>query len=417
MAGMAQLGELERVWRRIEEHEQQIIRLQRAQKLLTDENATLLELFQSPEAAAIHVSIQLHRLRFAKMLRRFPIAPNAATMTSAVQNPGMALITAQFAGLATTSCLLAACSGFRDPVGSALSQIIRCLQTPKIYVIGGLQQNQALDTVESFDPGACKWTPLPAMPTPRSDLSATAVGGKLYVMGGYDGRTLSEVELFDPRWNTWEILAPMPSPRCDFVAVAEAGHVYRVGGLDENYEALSTCQRFSPPHSSEWETLPPMRIARWSFAVATVQGMFYAIGGFADGQALDVVECLDPLTCEWEALSPMPTPRCAFAAATVGSSVYALGGTCPGLGPSVLSVVERYDPRFDTWAPLAPMPTARSHFAATAIGGKIYAIGGLDSSGVHALSVVERYDPDKDQWEALPPMPTARSGAAVLTCC
>mmetsp|Transcript_28158 Transcript_28158/g.77741 ORF Transcript_28158/g.77741 Transcript_28158/m.77741 type:complete len:412 (-) Transcript_28158:42-1277(-) len=407
-------GELEQVWRRIEEHQRQLDRLRDAQTQLCEENDSLLEALECNVLVGARFSANLHRRRFTKTLRRFPVAPPTDYVRMA-QTPGIALAVARFAGLPAMACTAAMARGCREVATSALQTLRRDFQRPKIYIIGGAAANQALDVVERFDPEGSKWTTLAPMPTPRSDLAAAAVGGKLYAIGGYDGRTLSAVELFDPRTNAWEPLAPMPTSRSDFVAAAdEHGRVYRLGGLDEYYEALDTVERFDP-NTNSWEVLAPMRSPRWSFAVATVAGRLYAIGGFAGGQALGVVECLDPTVGVWEAVSPMPTPRSGFAAATVGGHVYALGGSCPGIGRA-LNIVERYDTHANVWTRLAPMPTPRSRFSAATVGSRIYTFGGFDDSSVKAaLDAVERYDPEADDWMMLPKMPTRRSGAAVLS--
>ena len=272
-------GELEQVWRRIEDHQRQLDRMRCAQTELCEENAALLEMLQCSNGVGVHLSAQLHRRRFNKVLQRFPLeTATMAGLLPAMQTSGFVTALAECAGLPILARIAATARGMQDPVNSALEELSRGFQKPKVYVIGGAQNNQALDVVECFDPESSKWQTLSSMPTPRSDLAAAAVDGALYAIGGYDGRTLSAVELFDPRKNAWEPLAPMPSPRSDFVAAAESGRVYRLGGLDEYYEALDTCQRFDP-ETNAWETLAPLRIPRWSFAVCVIDRRVYAVGG------------------------------------------------------------------------------------------------------------------------------------------
>jgi len=371
--------EFNRLWQIIEDHQRQLNRLRHTQQELCEENAALLDALEcTNHAVGMRLSAQLHRRRFAKILKRFPLQP-ATALVRVIQTPGIIAAASVFSGLPAVGRLAAVAQGFHEAADAVLAQMARSLRRRKIYVIGGAQSNQALNVVECFDPEGNQWTALAPMPTPRSDLAAAAVGGKLYAIGGYDGRTLSAVELFDPSSNVWETLAPMPTPRSDFVAAAEAGCVYRLGGLDEYYEALDTLERFDPV-TKAWEVLKPMRIPRWSFAVAVIAGRLYAIGGFADGQALSVVERFDPSNGLWEVLSPMPTARSAFAAAVVGHKVYVFGGSCPGVGRA-LAVAECYDPETDRWSSLALMPTPRSRFAAAALAGRIYCFGGVDDTG------------------------------------
>lgn len=397
-------GTLDLIWERIEDHQQQIDRLKYVQKDLVDENAALLRLLGRGGMVTSDLAVQLHKRHFGRMLRRFPIvAPT--NIAGALHAPGIALCVARFAGLSNVGRLVATSRCLRGPATAAYYDLSRDVRRPKIYVLGGAHNNEALDTVECFDPASAKWATLPPMPTPRSDLAAAAVGGKLCAIGGYDGRTLSVVEAFDPLTHAWEPLEPMPSPRSDFAAVADGCRLFRCGGLNENYAALDTCQCFDS-RTKEWETLAPMRIPRWSFALSAIGGLLYAVGGFADGQALGVVEryCRQSGTGgegQWQPCAQMPTPRSGLAAAVIDGRIYALGGSCPGRGRA-LDVVECYDPDADRWTCLAPMLVKRSRFAAAAVGGWIYAVGGFDESGTEALSAVERYDPQTDSWEIVP---------------
>lgn len=390
-------------------------RLRSAHLEICEEHSTLQDALERGCSPGPELSALLHRNRFRRVVRRCPLGQDAASALRVAQVPGIGAATAGFAGLSAIARLASSARGFQHVLGPEVLDIATSSQRLKIYVIGGALDNRALDVVECFDPHGGEWSTFAPMPTPRSDLAAAAVSGRLYAIGGYDGRTLSAVELFDPRINVWKPLAPMPTPRSDFAAASQVGRVYRLGGLDEDYEALDTVECFDPEGGGEWEVRAPMQIPRWSFAVAAIAGHLYALGGFADGQALGVVERFDIRIGRWEVLCPMPTPRSAFAAATVGSRVYALGGSCPDLGRA-LGVVEVYCPDTNCWEARAPMPTPRSRFAAAAVAGRIYTFGGFGDSGTEALDVVERYDPEFDRWDVLPSMPTRRSGAAVLSC-
>ena len=68
---------------------------------------------------------------------------------------------------------------------------------------------------------------------PRSAAAAVALGGKLYVMGGWDNHTsnwLKWVECYDPEKDEWIDLQPMNSPRRGCSAAILDGLIYVVGG-------------------------------------------------------------------------------------------------------------------------------------------------------------------------------------------
>jgi hypothetical protein len=59
------------------------------------------------------------------------------------------------------------------------------------------------------------WRTLAPMPTPRSEVAVAAVGGKIYVIGGFegDGSTSDAVEVYDPATDTWTQAPSLPEPR------------------------------------------------------------------------------------------------------------------------------------------------------------------------------------------------------------
>ena len=53
------------------------------------------------------------------------------------------------------------------------------------------------------------WSRLTSMPTPRSEVAAVELDGKIYVFGGF-GRGAVANEAYDPATDTWSRLAPIP---------------------------------------------------------------------------------------------------------------------------------------------------------------------------------------------------------------
>ena len=65
-----------------------------------------------------------------------------------------------------------------------------------------------------YDPQGDAWTQLASMSEARQAHASAAVGGKLYVFGGYGvGRTLSTVEVYDPASDSWAQVASLTSAR------------------------------------------------------------------------------------------------------------------------------------------------------------------------------------------------------------
>ena len=92
----------------------------------------------------------------------------------------------------------------------------------KIYCIGGTigtigGNNEYVGNNEVYDPSTDTWQTEASMPTPRADLSANVVNGKIYLIGGMEYSSKSPyyvetniTEVYDPSTNTWSTAASMP---------------------------------------------------------------------------------------------------------------------------------------------------------------------------------------------------------------
>ena len=90
----------------------------------------------------------------------------------------------------------------------------------KIYVTGGT--NQSVNSVYVYDPQADAWTQLANMSNARRSHASAAVGGKLYVFGGFGAGTvrLSTAEVYDPASDSWAQVSNLTSARNNMVAIA-----------------------------------------------------------------------------------------------------------------------------------------------------------------------------------------------------
>ena len=94
--------------------------------------------------------------------------------------------------------------------------------------------------MEVYDPIDNSWNLLDVeMNEGRSYCGYAAIGGRIYVAGGYDAWTynnLSHCEVYEPMNNSWNSIAPIPSApteagaRCMMGSVALGGKLYIFGG-------------------------------------------------------------------------------------------------------------------------------------------------------------------------------------------
>ncbi|MFC1712818.1 sigma-70 family RNA polymerase sigma factor [Candidatus Poribacteria bacterium] len=181
-----------------------------------------------------------------------------------------------------------------------------CVVKGKIYAIGGYITNDVFTSaVEEYDPETDTWTKKADMPTDRAVFAAAAVNGKIYAIGGNTGKWLvgpflSTVEEYDPVTDIWTKKADMPIERTELAASALNGKIYVVGGGSPKF--LPTVLEYDPT-TDAWREVANMPTLRACLSSAVVDGKLYAIGGYGPGQTLlPTVEEYDPEG--WQAVSP-----------------------------------------------------------------------------------------------------------------
>jgi N-acetylneuraminic acid mutarotase len=171
----------------------------------------------------------------------------------------------------------------------------------KIYAIGGCNQRPdwpALSIVEEYDPAMDTWTTKADMHDPRSGFDTAVVNGKIYAIGGrkgpwQGGTMLSTAEEYDPATDTWTRKADMPIGRTGLAASAINGKIYVVGGGNKGI-FLSTGLEYDPI-TDTWREVAGMPTMRAALSSAAVDGKLYAIGGGGSGDVpLPTVEEYDP---------------------------------------------------------------------------------------------------------------------------
>ena len=99
---------------------------------------------------------------------------------------------------------------------------------------------------------AQSWSEGAAMPTARSEITATNIGEDIYVIGGVDesGDALDVVEVYSVKNNSWKSIAPLPQAVHHSAATSHEGKMYVVGGFISR-EWIPTNQFWSPAHPGQ----------------------------------------------------------------------------------------------------------------------------------------------------------------------
>lgn len=151
--------------------------------------------------------------------------------------------------------------------------------------------------------------------------SAAAIGGTVYVGGGYSGAKKTQTDLykFNLEEKQWVILPPPPHPVSGFALVAQGDKVHLIGGEYARTRSLTVSDKVQSLDVSsgitEWSmTLPPLRAPRYSAAAISHEGYIIVAGGIGlAGEPVHTLEIIH-LTSgkrkpEWLSANKMPL-RC-----------------------------------------------------------------------------------------------------------
>ncbi|CAJ0941651.1 unnamed protein product, partial [Mesorhabditis belari] len=268
-----------------------------------------------------------------------------------------------------------------------------------IVAVGGSNQKEtAQTTVEMYDPRVKFWQPIKPMGVLRTRVGVTCHNGKLYAIGGYDGKErLKLVEVYNYEKNDWSTLAPLFIRRSAPSAAFLNGLLYVCGGHDGS-NSLDNVEIYHP-EKNEWMHGPPMNCSRSTAGIVSLDGYLYVIGGHDGITIFNTVERYCPEKKEWEKMPPLLNKRCRLGATVLNRKIYVCGGYD---GSNFLSSVEVFDPVRNEWSPVTPMMIKRSNLSTTVVGKQLYAVAGSD--GISNLSSVEMYSEETDEWSLVSPM-------------
>ncbi|WKX94001.1 hypothetical protein Q1695_011343 [Nippostrongylus brasiliensis] len=168
-----------------------------------------------------------------------------------------------------------------------------------LFAVGGKSANNlAMGEVEMLDPKQGKWISLPSTMSSRAYLGLAAVNGLLYAAGGqYESQILNSVEVYDPRACRWTTAQPMLKKRNFTSATVFRDQIVVVGGVDDSKMCLTSAEMLT---DNGWAFLPEMSQPRESPGVVNVDGSLFAFGGWAGGKFLSCIEYLDFNSSQWE---------------------------------------------------------------------------------------------------------------------
>ncbi len=266
------------------------------------------------------------------------------------------------------------------------SEAANAFANGKLYVMGGLARGLESSTLtQEYDPATDSWQERAPMPAPLSHPNATAMDGKIYVIGGF----LAQVHVgaqnaafeYDPAADSWRTLAPLQVARGSVAVAALDGKIHAIAGRTPD-RVTSAVHEVYDPATNSWSNAAPLPMARDHTAVAAVNGRIHVIGGRFDTPVdnTNLHDVYDPGTDSWTPGPPLPTPRSGGGSALYKGLIVVMGGECNDGRP--FNETEAFDVETNTWRTLAPMPLGKLRFTATTDGESIYIAGGNPECGL-----------------------------------
>lgn len=223
----------------------------------------------------------------------------------------------------------------RRPLPVPVHDTAGALVDGHLVVIGG--GNAAEQSVVQARTGRA-WTTVGHLPQPRSDLAAVVTGGRVLVIGGYDGATPALGNVLSSRDGVhWQRVARLRQP-VRYAGVAVLGDAVWVFGGERNGVMVPTVQRISL-RSGLVRVVGRLPHPVGHEAAAVLGGRILLAGGRTSADALTSrMWWFDPATRRFAAAGRLPH-RLADSAVVQGqNTAWLVGGETPGFSAQVLKI-------------------------------------------------------------------------------
>ena len=248
----------------------------------------------------------------------------------------------------------------------------------KLYAVGGETALGVTDGLTFYDPQSNGWLPGPRKPTAVSNVAAIFLNDRIYVPGGTTaaGGVTNVLEVYDSKTATWEARAMLPVPITAYGLAALGGKIYLFGGWDGKSARAETY--VYDPAKDAWAAASPMPEPRAFMGAGAVLDSIYVVGGYDGKQELASVLRYDPagegtVAGPWSPRASMNQPRGGLGATVIGTRLYVVGGGWA----TPLAYNEQYDARIDAWSRIGtPIAGQWRNVGVAALDNKLYAVGG-----------------------------------------
>lgn len=275
------------------------------------------------------------------------------------------------------------------------------------------------------------WEVEKPMPYPVSDMSATRIGTKVYIVGGcaadqvrapWDNSSFfcqgltDKCTIYDLETLLFTACANAPRARYRHTATDVNGKVWLAGGRDVDDNIIQELDVYDPA-ANTWSTpavWPNATSDLACFNDGTPTGTtFYLLGGYTQDYtalaALSLVDTAKTLKDNNLAISagvPMSQARGDIACAMLDDVAYVSGGWHHDSWTDPLEHAEKYDVSDAKWTRIADLSVGRADKAFAALNGRIFAIAGEHNDNGQVVSgnskpvdIVEVFSERTGKWQ------------------
>lgn len=292
-----------------------------------------------------------------------------------------------------------------------------------LYALLSCASSPAAVELQTFDPVAAAWRPVPHHPQLRHLLlshpgflsrslpvQSVAVAGRLVFLAATTHSLLPALPrplVFHPGTSQWQLAPPLRAPRRWCAAGTAGGRIYVVSGVGHGYcaDVARSVERWDPSSGGgacRWEQMAPLRDGRFSReAVDAVASSGKLCIVNIRGRAAKDGAVYDIAADRWEDM-----PRGLLAGWTGPAAAAEADDHQPGSAAGTIYVADEsegvlraYDWSRDTWIPVARSELLREAVHVTTGGGRVC----VACSGGKAVVVVDVSSRPAKMWAVDPP--------------
>lgn len=244
----------------------------------------------------------------------------------------------------------------------------------RLYISGGKHADGSYSSaLHEYNSLADRWTPLPAMSTPRSVHMFLTCKQKLFALSGWnDAGPLASAESFDVAQQLWASIASLPIVLRFSASAPYKNKLYLIGGDADSDEVVYKGLLIYDTHLDTWAQVP-LEFSLHGAAAVTIEAGICVLGGFFSRKVTQ------------------PYPNRRF------SQLLPCTSKCFFMQED--GIISR-----EVAIPALPLPLAFA--GATSFQGRIYVIGGVCTSRTH--DAIYHWQPGEAAWTQYPENLTSR---------